>query len=300
MWRASAGKAASRLHVRIVAMFSVVAAIPAIIVAIFASVTLDIGLDRWFEIRTKTIVNSSLSIAEAYVLENARNLQGTTLSMAYDLANARTLYNLDRTGFRDFHEPAGLGAALAHAALIRLGRLLYHVGADRRGFRDAGAADRGGATAADGNPVLIEPRTRNIVGAVVKLREFEDTYLYTIRLVDPQVIKARQIVTANTNAYRGLEANRRTTQIAFALLYLGVTLVIVLAAIWTGIAVADRLVRPIRQLIGAADEVATGQSRCVGAGPGLRRRRGVAGRYVQQHDPAAQVAAQRDPVGQGS
>ncbi|TIU17515.1 MAG: PAS domain-containing sensor histidine kinase, partial [Mesorhizobium sp.] len=86
------GKAASRLHVRIVAMFALVAAIPAIMVAIIASITLDIGLDRWFEIRTKTIVNSSLSIADAYVQENARNLQGTTLSMAYDLDSSRTLY----------------------------------------------------------------------------------------------------------------------------------------------------------------------------------------------------------------
>ena len=88
-------------------MFSLVAAIPAILVAVIASITLDIGLDRWFEIRTKTIINSSLSIAEAYVQENARNLQGTTLSMANDLDNARTLYNLDRTGFRELHEPAG-------------------------------------------------------------------------------------------------------------------------------------------------------------------------------------------------
>ena len=58
------GKAASRLHVRIVTMFSLVAAIPAIMVAVVASITLDIGLDRWFEIRTKTIISSSLSIAE--------------------------------------------------------------------------------------------------------------------------------------------------------------------------------------------------------------------------------------------
>src|SRR5690606_8322141 len=47
------GKAASRLHVRIVAMFSLVAAVPAILVAVVASVTLDLGLDRWFELRTK-------------------------------------------------------------------------------------------------------------------------------------------------------------------------------------------------------------------------------------------------------
>ncbi|MFI0848262.1 ATP-binding protein [Mesorhizobium sp. IMUNJ 23232] len=251
-------KAASRLHVRIVAMFSVVAAIPAIIVAIFASITLDVGLDRWFEIRTRTIVNSSLSIAEAYVRENARNLQGTTLSMAYDLANARTLYNLDRTGFRDFLSQQAVGRALAHAALIRPDGSFIMQAQTQADFTmpepPAGAVD----DAQNGQPVLIEPRTKNIVGAVVKLREFDNTYLYTIRLVDPDVIKARQIVTVNTADYRGLEANRRTTQVAFALLYLGVTLVIVLAAIWTGIAVADRLVRPIRQLIGAADEVATG------------------------------------------
>src|SRR5262245_7057807 len=59
------GKAASRLHVRIVALFSVVAVVPAFVVAVIASITLDIGLDRWFELRTKTIINSSLSIAEA-------------------------------------------------------------------------------------------------------------------------------------------------------------------------------------------------------------------------------------------
>ena len=103
------GKAASRLHVRIVAMFALVAAIPAILVAVVASITLDIGLDRWFEIRTKTIINSSLSIAEAYVQENARNLQGTTLSMAYDLDQARSLYSLDRTGFRELMTQQALG-----------------------------------------------------------------------------------------------------------------------------------------------------------------------------------------------
>jgi two-component system nitrogen regulation sensor histidine kinase NtrY len=252
------GKAASRLHVRIVAMFSLVAALPAILVAVIASITLDVGLDRWFEIRTKTIINSSLSIAEAYVQENARNLQGTTLSMAYDLDNARALYNLDRTGFRNFMSEQAAGRALAHAALLRSDGSFEIVAKTSTDFAMPEPPPQAVEAAVDGKPVLIEPRTRNIVGAIVKLREIDDAYLYTIRLVDPEVIRARQIVTANTNEYRGLEANRRTTQIAFALLYLGVTLIIVLSAIWTGIAVADRLVRPIRQLIGAADEVASG------------------------------------------
>jgi two-component system nitrogen regulation sensor histidine kinase NtrY len=252
------GKAASRLHVRIVALFSLVAALPALLVAIVASITLDIGLDRWFEIRTKTIINSSLSIAEQYVQENARNLQGTTLSMANDLDQARSLYSLDRNGFRNLLTQQALGRALAHAALIAIdGSFIMQAETDP-GFAMPEPPPGAVQDAAQGQVVLIEPRTRNIVGAVVRLREIPDAYLYTIRVVDADVIRARQLVRANASEYRGLEANRRTTQIAFALLYLGLTLIIVLSAIWTGIAVADRLVRPIRQLIGAADEVATG------------------------------------------
>jgi two-component system nitrogen regulation sensor histidine kinase NtrY len=252
------GKAASRLHVRIVAMFALVAAIPAIMVAVVAAVTLNIGLDRWFEIRTKTIVNSSLSIADAYVQENARNLQGTTLSMAYDLDNARQLYGLDRTGFLDLMTKEAVGRGLAHAALVKAdGSFLMSAQTDAD-FPMPEPPNGAVAQAADGTPLLIEPKTRNIMGAIIRLKEIEGAYLYTIRLVDPEVIKARQIVRSNTDEYRGLENNRRTTQVAFALPYLSLTLIIVLSAIWTGIAVADRLVRPIRQLIGAADEVSTG------------------------------------------
>jgi len=253
-----AGKAASRLHVRIVAMFSLVAAIPAILVAVIASITLDLGLDRWFELRTRVIVQSSLSIAEAYVNENARNLQGTTLSMAIDLDRFRTLYNLDRLGFRQRMTQQALARGLAYAVLIRrdesviMGAELPEtmpIPAPRRSDMDA---------AAEGRPALFTLPPGNLIGAIVKLQEIPDAFLYTSRELDPQVIKAQRLVAANTDEYRSLEQNRFSTQVAFALLYLVVTLAIVLAAIWTGIAVADRLVRPIRQLIGAAHAVSTG------------------------------------------
>lgn len=252
------GKAASRLHVRIVAMFVLVAAIPAIMVAIVASVTLNVGLDRWFEIRTKAIVNSSLSIADAYVQENARNLQGTTLSMAYDLDSARTLYGLDRSGFLDLLTREAVGRGLAHAALVNPDGSFVMSAKTNAAFAMPEPPEGSIREAENGSPLLIAPETRNIMGAIIKLKELDGMFLYTIKLVDPEVIKARAIVRANTDEYKGLEANRRTSQVALALPYLSLTLMIILSAIWTGIAVADRLVRPIRQLIGAADEVATG------------------------------------------
>jgi two-component system nitrogen regulation sensor histidine kinase NtrY len=252
------GRAASRLHVRIVTMFSLVAAIPAILVAIVASVTLDIGLDRWFELRTKVIINSSLSIAEAYVRENARSLQGTTLSMANDVDQARRLYNLDRNGFFQALTQWANGRGLAHAAIIRSDGSLVMAAGTNSHVPLPEPLPEAVKMAADGDPILIEPRSSNIVGAVMKLQEYDDLYLYTIREIDGEVIRARQLVRANTDEYRALESNRLTTQLAFALVYIGLTLIIVLSAIWTGITVADRLVRPIRQLIGAASEVASG------------------------------------------
>lgn len=107
----SKGRAAARLHVRIVALFSIVAITPAILVAIFASITLDVGLDRWFSLRTQAIVRSSLNVAQAYVLENASYLQGQTVSMANDLERNRQLYSLDRTGFTELMTRQARGAA---------------------------------------------------------------------------------------------------------------------------------------------------------------------------------------------
>ncbi len=251
-------RAAARLHVRIVALFSLVAAVPAIAVAIVAAFTLNVGLDRWFEVRTKEIVSSSISIAQSYVEDNARNLQGTTLSMAVDLDAARTLFSLDRNGFQELLDRQSAGRGLVGASLLRRNGDLIITARTNTKIDLPPAPQDVIDTADDGRPVLIPPRTRNLVGAVLKLKEIEGAFLYTIRTVDPELIKALQIVKANAEEYTGLEANRTITQIAFALLYLGLTLVVLLSAIWTGIAVADRLVRPIRLLIGAADEVAQG------------------------------------------
>jgi two-component system nitrogen regulation sensor histidine kinase NtrY len=253
------GRAASRMHVRIVTMFSLVAAVPAIVIAIIASVTLDIGLDRWFDIRTKVIINSSLSIAEAYVAENGRNLQGTTLSMAYDLEQVRPLFNLDRNGFREFLDAQVKGRSLAFASLIRADGSQIMASAIPDGMQIPEPLPEAIARAdSEGQPILIEPRLRNIVGAVIKLREYSGLFLYTVQEIDAEVIRARQLVRANTDEYSQLEGNRVTTQLAFAIVYIGLTLIVVLSAIWTGITIADRLVQPIRQLIGAAGEVSNG------------------------------------------
>ncbi|MBU4529458.1 MAG: PAS domain-containing sensor histidine kinase [Hoeflea sp.] len=252
------GKAAARLHIRIVGLFSIVAILPAILIAIVASITLDVGLDRWFSLRTKAIVNSSLSVAQAYVLENARFLQGQTLSMANDLDNARSLYTLDRIGFEQFMTRQAIGRGLLGAFLVREdGSVILQ--ADIQTERPLPAVPQQALDdAVKGQPTLIPPGVTNLVGALIPLQQISGALLYTVRVVDQEVMRSMRLMEEATEEYQTLEQGRTSLQLAFGILYLGFALVVLLSAIWTAIAVADRLVRPIRVLIGASDDVANG------------------------------------------
>jgi len=254
----SRGRAAARLHIRIVVLFSIVAITPAILVAIFASLTLNVGLDRWFALRTQQIISSSQNVAQAYLMENASYLQGQTISMANDLERNRVLYNLDRTGFADLMTRQAKGRGLLGAFLVhRDGTAI--VQADIKTERPLPAIPKDALDAsAGGQPTLIPPGVTNLVGAIIKLDEIPGSFLYTVRAVDPRVMNAMRMVEENTNEYKAMEEGRMSLQIAFAVLYIGFALIVLLAAIWTAIAVADRIVRPIRLLISAADNVASG------------------------------------------
>ncbi len=252
------GRAAARLHIRIVGLFAIVATLPALFVAIAAGITLDLGLDRWFEDRTRSIVDSSISVAQAYVTESGRGLQNTALSMATFLDRGRTLFNLDRTGFTNLMTRQARGRGLSRAQLLRRdGSLILE--ADVPIDRPLPDVPRDILKAAeDGTPVYIPPGKTNLVGSVVRLREIPSAYLYTIRIIDPTVMGSIQTMQELTADYKKLESNRVTLQLTFALLYIGISLIVLLSAIWMGISVADRLVAPIRRLIGAADEISAG------------------------------------------
>ncbi|HEX5934368.1 MAG TPA: PAS domain-containing sensor histidine kinase, partial [Pseudorhizobium sp.] len=245
-------------HIRVVVLFSIVAITPAVLVAIFASITLSAGLDRWFSLRTQSIVRSSNDVAQAYMLENASYLQGQTVSMANDLERNRAMFYLDRTGFVDLMTRQARGRGMLGAFLVREdGSAIAQ--ADITTERPLPAIPKDALEkAAAGQPTLIPPGVTNLVGAIIQLDAIRGSFLYTIRAVDPKVMSAMRLMEDNTAEYQSMQAGRTSLQVAFAILYLGFALIVLLAAIWTAIAVADRIVRPIRLLISAADSVAQG------------------------------------------
>jgi len=252
------GRAASRLHVRIIGLFCLVAAFPAILVAIVAGITLDLGLDRWFEARTKNIVDSSISVAKAYQNESTRVLMGNTLSMAANLDRNRRLYVLDRERFAELFKLEARGRGFILAAIVdKEGEEL--ITAKAKTEKELPNIPAVAIQLAEkGDPVPIPLPNTNLVGAVFKLKEIQNTYLYSLIAVPPAVVNALRQTEINSAEYNALEQNRLPVQFAAAILYLGVCLIVLLSALWMGISVANRIVTPIRRLMNVANEVSDG------------------------------------------
>ncbi|MFD1703954.1 ATP-binding protein [Methylopila henanensis] len=252
------GQAGSQIHGRLVGLFSIVAVTPAALLAIFAVVTLDRGFDSWFSTRVREIVDNSLVVARAYLNEHARSIRGEILAMANDVNRARPLFDNDRARFVEFFTAQATIRGLPEAQLMRPDGTVVERAAIKIGreFPRPPLVDVQGAAADE--PTLLAPGRQNAIGAVLKLSAYDDLILFVARPVDPRANSYLRLVEQGAEEYSALTLRRPRIQATFALLYLVVALSLLLAAIWFGLAFANRLVSPIRRLITAADQVSQG------------------------------------------
>lgn len=251
------GLAGSRLHGRLVLLFSVVAVTPTIVVVVFSVLLFDFGIRSWFSERIGTAVRGSHAVAEAYLEEHRRNILGDALAMAKDL-NRDAAILLSR--------PQRLGQILRAQAAIRnlsevvvfeeSGKVLARTGLsltfDFEPFpEDAFRRARAGEVA-----TLTSDVDR--IRAIVRLEGFVDAYLYLGRYVEPEILAYIDRTKQAVAQYRELEGRRFDIQITFAMIFAVVSLLLLFAAIWVGLNLATRLARPVSDLIGAAEKVSAG------------------------------------------
>ncbi len=252
------GRAGSRLHVQIVGLFAVIAAVPTVLVSVVASTTLDRGLDRFFSTRTRAMIEQSMVVANAYVTEHAEAIRSDLLAMAYDLNRAKPIFDSDRDQFQKIIGAQAAGRNLSAALILK---------------SDGTTIEKAGVSVDKKiilpNPDLLaevnetEPRVAlipedNHLAAVVKLHGYDNMYLYGARNLDPRVVQQLRSTQESVGEFANLEARRLGIQIAFGLMFAIIALIVLLSSAWIGLDFANGLVAPIRRLIGAANVVSTG------------------------------------------
>jgi two-component system, NtrC family, nitrogen regulation sensor histidine kinase NtrY len=260
------GRAGAKLHVRLVAMFMAIAIVPAILVAFFAAVTLNLGIENWFSSRVKTALDSAVGVAHQYVVEQSRGIIVDSGEMADGIQRDQTLFDTGSDGRKHVKvalmveklaimtNDRGLsgsflidshGTELASSAKLKYSTALRPTPGD---IADA----RSGRIVVDGDPET------GLVHALIQLPALNDAYLLAVRAVDPKVFGYYLRMKLAVSDYRNLESTLSKFQLNFAALYAVVALVILMGAVWMGLWFANRLAVPISSLIRAAERVSEG------------------------------------------
>ena len=270
--------AGARLHIRIVAPFSVIAAAPALLIALVGSITLDRSLNPAFLQDVRGFVYNTAEAARLFRESQCRSLLQETRLTAIDVAQAKPVFYNNRPLFNDFFESRARFLGFSVAALIKEdGTIVERVDAPPDEKPPAPGGDQSGEPRPAAAPVVMarpepgdfEDARKNELTCLIlaegktfaALREspeFDGVFVYASRPIDPFAVEFPAQAAGLISLYDAYDSHRRNIQIAFATMYVLIALIMLLAAIWTGLRFATRLVTPIRRLIAATDQVATG------------------------------------------
>ena len=252
------GLAGSRLQIRLVGLFSLIAVLPTIIVAVFSYLFFSFGVESWFSDRVRTAISESVAVADAYVKEHQQAIRADSLAMATDLDRSAASFQLNPQYLAPVLAAQAAMRGLTEAAVLdRKGAMLARTGlVFALGFEDVSkdALHR----ARLGEVVIMTDDREERVRALVRLNEFSDLYLYVGRFIEPRVLTHRDAVHLAAAQYERLEGQRSGFQITFAVIYILVAMLFLAAAISIGIHFAAQLADPISRLVGAAERVRAG------------------------------------------
>ncbi len=254
----SRGIAGSKLQTRLVLFFSLLAVTPAILVAIFAGLYLNLGMQSWFNEKVSTALSSSQKVAEAYRDEHVRSIQIDALALANMLNRdaaylSRSSYALGRT-----LEQLAFQKNLVEAAIVNgQGRVLAQTTLTLSLEFDQISPEV--LQNADKNEVVVtfEPQNDR-ARAIVKLDGFIDTYLFVGRFIPPEITGPIERVEKAYKQYSELEKQREGIHISFVMIFMVIALMLLLAAAWLGMTFANQMVRPLIDLIEASERVRKG------------------------------------------
>ncbi len=260
-WRA--GVAGARLHLRLVALFSIIAAVPVILMALVGSIALDRSLNPAFLKDVRGFVQNTIEAATRYREAQCISLLQENRLTAGDLDSARAFLTADRAILRDYFASRAKFLGFSAAALLKPDGTMIERANVGGAFGSLGTAivmpsAREFAAAKKNEPECTLLDGEQTFVALHPVALFPDAFLYTARPVDSFSVEfpkqAKQIVVR----YDAFDQHRTSISIAFATMYVSIALIMLLSATWLGLSFANRLVDPIRRLISATDQVASG------------------------------------------
>ena len=256
-----ARSAGSRLHLRLTGVFALLALIPTVLVAVFAVLSINIGLEGWFSDRVQNVLRTSLSAAQAYEDEHRQELtrDGTALAGYLNLERQRYFF-MNSGQLRQVlgQVQSQIERGLTESFVIDGSGAIVARGARSYEFNFEAVTPDQIAEAQAKGILIIEDYANDEFRALIPLEAYVDRFLYVSRAVDGKILSLLDDTKATVTLYQQLEQDRGRLLFEFGLLYLGFAVILILAAIWLGLWFAERLSRPVGRLVTASQQVGAG------------------------------------------
>ena len=253
------GAAGARLHVRLVALFGGVAAVPAILVAVFAIVFFNFGIQAWFNARVQTALDESSQVAQGYLQEHTNDIRLDALAMANDLSQNGTMFFGDPNEFASYLVTQASVRGLTQAVIFQpqTGEIIASAGLFA-GLAASVPDSRAIALAQAGQVPVETPRGSTVEQAVIKLDMTPPLMLMVEKPIDPAILDHVHKTQQAVAEYQRLSKNRAGLEVSFALIIAVLSLLVLSALVGFGLVIANQIAKPIGHLIRAAEKVRAG------------------------------------------
>tara|TARA_Y100000590_G_scaffold424541_1_gene531558 strand:+ start:1676 stop:3451 length:1776 start_codon:yes stop_codon:yes gene_type:complete len=252
------GKLGSETSLRYILFFSTTTLFPSIIIAVFSLILFNVGLQKYFEKRIKTVVNGSAEVARNYVEQTRNSIEADILLMVLDVNNKYNMF---------YEQPERFANVLASQRLLRrldevhlldsAGNIIISNVVDTTKVF-VPPPEEAFIRSLNGKPIRIIDSRTNRTSALVKLNNFIDTYLYIVKFMDPKVINYLRQTDEAVSFYYNVQESKTGIKITFAIIYLLVVSLLLFLSIIISLNFISRLTLPIVNLIGASEKISAG------------------------------------------
>ena len=264
--RKKSGQLGAQLHSKVVVMFSLLAAAPAIVVAIFGAIFFTVGIDNWFSVQVQNALNKSLSVSDAY-LEQAQKQIGTdAIDIAGMINSSGILNGIEKLDIKKENDLKKFLNQIAYersfteliifdenSKIVAESELSFLFKSDVR-------LELLSLSKSSNRPAMnysINEKEK-VVSAISPINIFAKHYIYISKFKDSKVINDIKLVRNAVNNYKSVENKKEGLHITFTMIFIVVAVLLMFVAILMGLNFANGLVMPITNLANAAERVSLG------------------------------------------
>ncbi len=250
--------AGSHLHVRLVYTFSLLAAVPAIIMTVSSAFLFHYGVQAWFSDRVQGAIDNSNEVARAYLEEHKQGIAADAQLLSLDVQQwQRVNLNASEKKFEAFLRRVSFLRDLPEVIVFDVDGHIYGRSGLTFSLENQTIPSYALKSAMEGETVVLTALSEDRVRALVRLGDTE-RYAYVGRLIDPEILHYLSATEAASSDYSALKQSFSSLQVTVILIFVAVALILILVAVWLGLVLSRQLVSPIRELVDATDQIRSG------------------------------------------